>query len=211
MGQTPHFAYTIGLLDRFGFELVIAGGFISTQRYECIVNSICSGLNSGSDVNSIFKSVDGDKRLIEMHCSWSKKTALWVYDYFKMDSVKTLQVFPLDGQLLDVPTMSEPFDEKDPVWKWLSIDWNIDAPKTAYAITNVQFLRGDTITEVVRFEEGYWEMFVGNTNEVADGDVRVLPLGVMIGIDNSLESAIQLGIGCGLYRDNKETGWKDWD
>lgn len=213
-GQNPHFAYTIGLYKKFGFELVIAGGFTSIKNYERSFDLILAGLNSGNNLNSIFKSNDmncENMKLLEMHSSWKNKMIFGAYDYYKLDSIKALQILPIGDKLLDVPIMSEPFDKNNPVWKWLSIEWNKNAPKTAYVITNVQFLQGGTITEIMRYEDGYWEMFVGNTDDVSDDDVRVLPLGVMIGIDSSLEDAIQLSIGNGIWREDKEAGWKDWE
>jgi hypothetical protein len=208
-GQNPHYAYTIGLYEKFGFELVVAGGFTSIKDNESKFRAIYRALNSGADTNSVFNCESCDEmKLLQMHSSWSENMTLGVYTYYNIDSVRTLQIFPLNERLLDIPIMSEPFDEFNPIWKWLTIPWDRNTPKNSYVITNVEFLRGEPITEIMRFEDGYWEMFVDSK---VPRDVRALPLGVMIGIDGSLEKAIELKIGDGLLRENKDDEWRDWE
>lgn len=210
-GQNPHFAYTVGLYNTFGFELVLAGGFISTKDYESKFHAIYAGLTAGADANSVFRCEgSGEMKLLEIHSSWSERMILGVYDYHNLDSVRAMQILQSGEALLDVPAMSGPFNEHNTIWKWLSVQWDKNTPQGAYVITNVQFLRGETVTEIMRFEDGYWEMFVGCTSEISDADVRVLPLGAMIGIDSSLEKAIELNVGDGLWRVNKNDGWHDW-
>lgn len=210
-GQNPHFAYTVGLYNKFGFELVLAGEFISTKDYESKFHTIHAGLTSGADANSVFKCErSGEMKLLEIHSSWSERMIMGVYDYHNLDSVRAMQILQSGEALLDVPAMSGPFNVHNAIWKWLSVLWDKNTPHGAYVITNVQFLRGETVTEIMRFEDGYWEMFVGSTSEISDADVRVLPLGAMIGIDCSLEKAIELNVGDGLWRVNKDDCWHDW-
>ncbi|SEB75082.1 hypothetical protein SAMN04489761_1656 [Tenacibaculum sp. MAR_2009_124] len=62
----------------------------------------------------------------------------------------------------------------------------------------------------MRWKDDYWEMFVGDSSDIPDEDVRVVPLGAMIGIDDSLIPAIDLINGNGLWRESKEFEWQEW-
>ena len=211
-GQNPDFAYTIGLNDKFGFELVLAGGFISAEDYRNKFDAIYAGLISDADENAAFRCKEGgEMKLLEMHSSWSERMILGVYAHYDLRHVRAMHVLQSGEALLGVQAMSEPFNEHNKIWKWLSTQWDRSTPHDSFVMTNVQFLRGETITEVMRFEDDYWEMFVGNGSEVSDADVRALPLGTMIGIDSSLEDAIALSVGDGLWRVNKDDGWHVWE
>ncbi|HUS33510.1 MAG TPA: hypothetical protein VMZ53_33640, partial [Kofleriaceae bacterium] len=60
-----------------------------------------------------------------------------------------------------------------------------------------------------RWEEDTWEMFAGSGGEIARGDVRVVPVGTLLGNDPSLKRAVELPIGSAIWRDTGD--WKDWD
>lgn len=212
-GQHPHYAYTIGLYKKYGFELVIAGGYISTGSYERTFDLILKGLNSGLSLDSIYESesIGETLKLLEVHSSWKKKMILGVYDYYNNNNVKAFQVIPNSERLLDTPNMNKPWNEDDSVWNWLDKEWNENVPKNAYSITNIEFLKGEAITEVMRWEDEYWEMFVGDSTNIPDEDVRILPIGAMIGIDESLKTTINLKNGNGLWRESKESEWQAWE
>lgn len=63
----------------------------------------------------------------------------------------------------------------------------------------------------MRWKDDYWEMFAGVTPYVSDDDVRILPFGTMIGIDDSLMIASKLKNDHGLWRENKYDQWHDWE
>ena len=209
--QNPHFAYTIGLFEKFGFELVIAGGFVSKAQNEKKFNTIFSGLNKGLNVDAVFTDEDGGVfELVEVHSTWKERMTLGVFDYYKNDKVKVFQVLSED-RLIDTPIMSNKWNENDKIWCWLDKDWTEDVPLSSHVVTNIDFLKGGTITDVMRWEDEYWEMFVGEGSDVPDENVRILPIGTMLGIDESLRPAIELSIGKGLWRENKESEWSLWE
>jgi len=210
-GQHPDFSYSIGLTEKLGFELIIAGGgFISIEENESVFNGILNSLKSGYPVGSEFILPNNDiYYLIKAESSWSKKLMLGVYDYYNVDEIIAYQIVPEDRPI-DTPLMSEPMISNDPIWKWLDIDWDIDAPKNSYVITDINSLKGKTIIELTRWEENVWEMFSQPGPDVSEGDIRTVPLGTILGIDPTLEVIISLVIGQGLWRDNKHSSWQDW-
>jgi hypothetical protein len=209
-GQNPNFSYSIGLSERFGFELIIAGGFKSIKENEFIFEHIYQKLQSGSTVNSRFSLSDNDVFYLgTVDSSWCKKLMLGVYDYYSVDEITAYQIIPIE-RTLDTPIMSDALIANDPVWKWLYMDWNIDAPKNSYVITDLNALKGKTITEVTKWEDHVWEMFSGPGPDVEKEDIRIVPLGTVLGIDATLKPILNLIVGQGLWRDNKDSSWQDW-
>jgi hypothetical protein len=213
-GQNPSFAYTIGLYEKFGFELVIAGAYISKEFNEKIFRTVISGLESGLDVDSVFKAEhrnEDDLKLIEMHSTWKELMILGAFIHYNNDEIRAFQILAVDNILLDTPIMSNVRDSEDPIWCWLDKNWNEDIPLSSYVSTDVDFLKGKTIVEVMRFEDGFWEMFTRPAPDVPDEDVRILPISTMIAIDESLKPSLKLSNGDGLLRKNKDSKWKSWE
>lgn len=209
-GQNPNFSYSIGLAERFGFELIIAGGFKSIKENEFIFEHIYQKLQSGSTVNSQFSLSDNDVFYLgTVDSSWCEKLMLGVYDYYSVDEITAYQITPIE-RTLDTPLMSDAVIPNDPVWKWLYMDWNINAPKNSYVITDLNALKGKTITEVAKWEDHVWEMFSGPGPDVEKEDIRIVPLGTILGIDATLKPIVNLMVGQGLWRDNKDSSWQDW-
>ena len=209
-GQNPNFSYSIGLSESFGFELIIAGGFKSIKENEFIFEHIYQKLQSGHTVNSQFSLPDNEFfYLSTVDSSWCEKLMLGVYDYYSVDKITAYQITPTE-KTLDTPLMSDLIISNDPVWKWLYMDWNIDAPKNSYIITDLNALKGKTITEVVKWEDHVWEMFSGPGPDVEKKDIRIVPLGTMLGIDATLKPIVNLIVGQGLWRDDKDSIWQDW-
>jgi len=209
-GQNPNFSYSIGLSERFSFELIIAGGFKSIKENEFIFEHIYQKLQSGSTVNSQFSLSDNDVFYLgTVDSSWCKKLMLGVYDYYSVDEIMAYQIIPIE-RTLDTPLMSDALIPNDPIWKWLYMDWNIDAPKNSYIITDLNALKGKTITEVAKWEDHVWEMFSGPGPDVEKEDIRIVPLGTILGIDATLKPILNLIVGQGLWRDNKDSSWQDW-
>ena len=209
-GQNPNFSYSIGLTERFGFELIIAGGFKSIKDNEFILEHLYQKLISGSTVNSQFSLSDnGVFYLDTVDSSWGEKLMLGVYDYYSIDKITAYQIIPVE-RTLDTPLMSDAIIPNDPVWKWLHTNWNIDAPKNSYVITDLDALKGKTITEVAKWEDHVWEMFSGPGPDVEKEDIRIVPLGTILGIDATLKPIVNLIVGQGLWRDNKDSSWHDW-
>lgn len=210
-GQHPRFSYSIGLTEKLGFELIIAGGFNSVKENESIFRLIYEQLESGSTVDSQFFLSDNNIFYLgTVDSSWSKKLMLGVYDYYDLDDIIAYQIILLD-RTMDTPLMSQARTLNDPIWKWLDMDWNIKAPKNSYVVTDIDALRGKTIVELMRWEEHKWEMFSGPGPDFKEEEIRIVPLGTILGIDDTLQRTVNLDIGKGLWRDNKDSEWNDWE
>jgi hypothetical protein len=53
-------------------------------------------------------------------------------------------------------------------------------------------------------------MFSGPGPDVEKEDIRIVPLGTILGIDATLKPIVNLIVGQGLWRDNKDSSWQDW-
>lgn len=209
-GQNPNFSYSVGLSEKFGFELIIAGGFKSMKENEFVFEHVYQKLLSGSTVNSQFLLFESDVfYLSTVDPSWCKKLMLGVYDYYSVDEITAFQIISIE-RTLDTPLMSDALIPNDSIWKWLYIDWDIDASKNSYVITDVNALKGKTITEVAKWEDHVWEMFSGPGPDLEDEDIRIVPLGTILGIDATLVTILNLIVGQGLWRDNRDSTWQDW-
>ncbi|RQO65400.1 hypothetical protein DBR40_23900 [Pedobacter sp. KBW01] len=210
-GQHPDFSYSIGLTEELGFELIMAGGFNSVKDNEVVFDHVISRLRSGYIVDSKF-SLPNESTfyLRKVDPSWAEKMMLGVYDYYDTSKIIAYQIIPVK-RTLDIPLMSESRNLNDPIWKWLDADWNIKAPVNSYVITDFDALTGKTITELTRWEEGVWEMFSGPGPDVKEEDIRIVPLGTILGIDTTLWPIIDLSIGEGLWRESKDSDWQKWE
>ncbi|SHG55930.1 protein of unknown function [Chryseolinea serpens] len=214
-GQTPRFAYTIGCSERFGAELILAGGeFYSKNEVTAIIKRMVDVLRNGAEWQTLSLSVEslGSFSLSITHESWSKIMALGVFDFYKQDGIKVLQILPdEEHHTLDIPDMSTPFDAaSQPVWQWLVREWNYAVPRNATVVTDLSVLFGEKATEVMRWDEDGWEIFSDDPSNMAKENMRALPLAILIGIDKSLEPAVYLEVGRGFYRDRVDLTWKDW-
>ncbi len=209
-GQHPRFSYSIGLTEKLGFELIIAGGFNSIKENESLFRLIYQQLESGFTVDSHFLLSDNNIFYLgTVDSSWSKKLMMGVYDYYDLDDIIAYQIIPLN-KTMDTPLMSEARTLNNPIWKWLDTDWNIKAPENSYVVTDIDALKGKTIIELMRWEENKWEMFSRPGPDVKEDDIMIVPLGTILGIDNTLEPILSLAVGDGLWRDNKYSNWQDW-
>lgn len=76
--------------------------------------------------------------------------------------------------------------------------------------TNLAALRGEAVGELTRWADGEWEMFAGPGPDVAAADMRVVPLGTLVGDDPSLSVAWQARIGEGHWRTDSSSEWHEW-
>jgi hypothetical protein len=115
-----------------------------------------------------------------------------------------------ENRTLDTPLLSQPIIANDPIWKWIDMDWNINVPKNSYVITDIDSLKGKTIVELMRWEDHVWEMFSGPGPDFKEEDIRIVP-GTILGIDDTLRRTVNLDIGKGLWRENKDSEWNNWE
>ena len=214
-GELPRFAYTIGCKSTLGIEFVFAGGeYYSYVNTGEIIDNIVSLARSEPDWHNLSMHLEslGDFSISKADNSWGKLLVLGAFDYYDQAEIEVWQILPdRNHHTLDIPDMSQVFDvASQPVWQWLSRKWDYSIPSNSMAVTNLKVLFGEKATEMMRWEVDEWEIFSEAGPDVPKEDRRIVPLGVLIGIDKTLELAVYLDIGKGLWRDNIKLEWNDW-
>jgi hypothetical protein len=213
-GSTPRFAYTIGVSESVGMELILAGGiFYMKDEVVKILNSIAAQLKAQRDRRDFELAELGSFTLRKVDTSWAAEFILGAFDYYQKRDIPAFQIVPdKDHWTVDVPNMSVSWNATiEPVWRWLHEPWTWPVPEDSTAATNLAALRGDRITEVVRWEKDEWEIFAGAGPDVTEEDMRVVPLGTLLGADESLVPAVTLLVGEGIWRDPEPgSEWHPW-
>lgn len=212
-GQEPRYAYTVGLYAQKGTELIFAGGiFYSRKDVLRILNNIAEKIKSGNSNSTYNIGSLGKFTLREVHSSWSSMMMLSVCDYFNLQKINAYQIIPERKNFtLDIPDMSQVWSAKEQsVWKWLKEEWTFEVSDKTMVVTNLDALKGNPVTEVMRWEREEWEMFSGAGPEVDEKDLRVVPIGTLLGIDSSLLPALLLEVKKGMWREGISHGWNDW-
>ncbi|AOW20770.1 DUF4262 domain-containing protein [Urechidicola croceus] len=214
-GLYPRFAYTIGALDKVNFEIIFAGGiFYSNKEVSKIINIIIEKLEEKKNWVSFKLEIDilGVFTLSEVDSSWSKLLMLGAYDFYNKNEIPTLQIIPdINHYTFDIPKLKNNFNpSKEPVWKYLVDEWDYSVAKNVTVVTNLDALFGQPITEVMRWEEDEWEMFSGAGPDVEKEEIRIVPIGLLLGLDNSISQALKLDIGKGMWRDKSDMKWNKW-
>lgn len=213
-GAVPRFAYTIGVKDYLGIELIFAGGiYYMQEEIVAIINNIITQIKKFGIIDNVIISPYGSFKLSKVNHSWSELMMLGFFDYYKTNEVEAFQIIPdVNHITLDVPDMSlDLTSSSQAIWKWLSVSWDYLVPKNSKIITNIEALQGEKITEVMRWENDVWEAFAGAGPEVEEKDTRVVSIGTMLEIDPSLKPILDLEIGKGIWRDNTELIWHKWN
>ncbi len=213
-GDIPRYAYTIGLYERLGLELVFAGGYyFSVNQVQSIIRTAAAELSKEKCATG-FDCVDfGRFKFSPADQSWSKLMLLAAFDYYKVDHIRAVQVCPAQQfWTIDVPDMTQNWESSlDPVWKKLE-SVNLEERKILLrAATNLAALRGGTITEAARWEEDDWELFAGNGPDVLPEDVRVVPLSLLLAVDPTLSEIANLEVGEARWREARDTEWHMWN
>ena len=214
-GALPRYAYTIGCTATVGAEFVLAGGELYSQAQvgeilDALVSQ-ASQVSNGPPV-SVPVGALGHFSLVKADASWSTRLLLGAFDYYQQADIPVWQVVP-DGphRTLDVPDMAHVFAvDSQPVWQWLVRQWEYPVPSDSMALTHLPVLFGQPATEVMRWETDDWEVFSGAGPDVRKEDRRMVPLGVLVGLDQTLERALYLPVGKGIWRDAVELEWNDW-
>lgn len=213
-GSTPRFAYTIGISESIGVELILAGAiFYMFDEVGTVINDIAGHLKAQADRRVFEVNGLGSFTLRKVHNSWATEFMLGAFDYYQKRDIPALQIVPDKAHwTIDVPDMSAPWNViAEPVWQWLHEPWTFPVPEDSTAATNLAALRGDQITEVTRWEEDEWEMFAGSGPDVLKDDMRVVSLGTLIAADKSLVPVMNLAIEEGLWRDpDPDSEWHPW-
>ena len=201
-GPSPRFAYTVGLSDPVGHEVILAGGIslLGDAVKQALDQAVAAGRQGSLAAGLIVDGV-GSFRVRPVHPSWAEELLLGAFDFYDRD-VEAVQLVPEGkGRTIDVPDLSVPWSaEGEPIWRWLKEEWTYDFLPTSVAVTNLEAMRGQLISEAARWEEADWEMFAGPGPDVPHEDMRVVPLATLLGFDPSLEPVTRLEVGRALRR-----------
>jgi hypothetical protein len=214
-GALPRFAYTVGCTATLGAEFIFAGGeFYTKDQVSEIIAATRSLATKQSDWAKLITRLNslGSFSLIKADTSWADLLVLGAFDYYDRTDLDVWQIVPDQAhRTLDVPAMDQAFEAAaQPIWQWLTRKWEYPIPSTSMAITNLQVLAGAKATEVMRWEEAEWEIFAGAGPDIPKTEMRIVPLGMLLGIDASLDVAVHLAIGQGLWRDAVTLDWNTW-
>jgi hypothetical protein len=213
----PRFAYTIGLRDRLGLELIFPGAiFYLKDDVLGILNQVASELGRRMVLEPEKESFEFNSRgsfsLRNVHASWASKLILGALDYYGTSEIRTLQISPDENhRTIDVPDMSVPWNATlAPPWRWLYDPWTYRVPRQSVAATNLAAVRGERVTEAARWEEEEWEISAGPASDVPKDEMRVVPLGTLVSADESLAPIINLAVGEGIWR-GIDSEWRIWE
>jgi len=217
-GESPRYLYTIGLHEKRGFELVLPGMATLPISEGCgLLNAIADELEQGGDPKSftLESKVFGRFSLKPVHESWVKMLLLGAIDYYSTDKIKAYQVVPEQEKgTIDIPSMAFPYSkDTDPVWRWAEGGWPYQVPSSSRVLTNTDALFGFAVNVLTRWEHDEWEMFSDSGEEITLEDMHPVPLATLIAFDPTLEAALEVPIGEGLYRefDGEKAGpWQRW-
>lgn len=212
----PRYSYTIGLSVSLGFELIFAGGiYFMYEEVLKIINHANKTLQLKKEKVKEFEVKKiGKFSISDVDQSWSKLTMLGTYDYFQLDEIKAYQIKPITPKLtltLDIPDMKIKWEGNlNPIWQWLKNEWKYPIPQNSKVVTNLDVLRGNKVTEIMRWKQNEWEGFAGAGPDVKKEDIRIVPVGTILALDSSLISITELEIGKGLWRENESKTWNSW-
>lgn len=214
-GKAPRYAYTVGLFQKFGVELIFAGGYyFSLDEVRVIFRSaVAELLKENIPRVDGFESADfGYFSLKAVDSSWSELMLLGAFDLYKNNQIVGVQIVPSKKfWTIDIPDMTKGWKESSGViWKSLGSADPDNGPSPLRAVTNLAALQGGKITEAARWEEDEWELFSGNGPDVLPEDVRVVPLSILISIDPTLMEIAGLDVGQARWRNLSETEWRIW-
>ncbi len=211
--QTPQYAYSIGLHTSVGYEVVLAGAsFFNHAELHHIVNQAAIALRADPACRRILLGELGAFELQKCDSSWTLDLLLGAVDFYSTQQIAALQITPDEVHATnDIPDMSTPWNfDLAGAWKWLKTDWPYSVPHDAVAVTNLGALRGELVTEVVRWGQNEWEAFSIPGPDVLPSDVRYVPVSTLL-TDESLLPILDLVEGDGRWRDSDELVWNKWE
>ncbi|HEY4118456.1 MAG TPA: DUF4262 domain-containing protein [Byssovorax sp.] len=211
---SPRFAYTVGLVETLGHELVLAGAApYSADQVHRALNEIAAHLGAGAARDA---PVDlgplGTFSLRGVSDAWVRELMLGALDYYPGRDLPALQVVPdVDHLTIDVPRLDVPWSAAtEPAWRFSFEPWPHAIPRRSVAATHTAVLRGAAVIRAARWEDDLWELFACPSSEVSRDDLCVVPLGVLLGAHASLGPVVDLAIGEGLRREDGAGAFEPW-
>ena len=193
---------------------LLAVSIIQKKNVNVIIDKIVEELKKGVDWQKIFLNIDslGSFSLLEVDKSWSELLALGAFDFYNQKAIRFLQILPdKEHNTIDVPDMSREFNvTSQQIWQWLVREWDYQVPRNSTVVTNLKVLCGEKATEAMRWAADEWEIFSGAGPDVPKEEIRVVPLGTLLGYDKSLEPIVRLEVGKGIWRDPIDLKWNQW-
>jgi len=91
----PRFAYTIGVSESAGSELIVAGAiFYMKDDVIRIINDIAEQLKAQHDRQVFEVSGQGSFTLRKVHASWTTEMILGAFNYYQKQDIPALQIVP---------------------------------------------------------------------------------------------------------------------
>jgi hypothetical protein len=209
-GQVPRFAYTVGRTGAGAPELLLAGAVaLSADQVIRALNHAARAAPAAGATLEVPGA--GAFAVRPVDPSWSDRMILGALDYYERDTLPALQLVPEgEASTYDVPDASRPWDpDREPVWRRLDSSSDPELPVTWTAVVDLDALRGKPVSEAARWEEDDWELFSGPGPDFGQDDIRIVPLGLLLAYDPSLEPVAQLRVGEALWRDPPGP-WQPW-
>src|SRR5215467_918026 len=94
-GADPRFAYTIGVSESIGVELILAGAIL--YMYDdvgTIINDIAAQLKAQADRRVFEVTGLGSFSLRKVDSSWAAELMLGAFDYYQKRDIPALQIVP---------------------------------------------------------------------------------------------------------------------
>ena len=111
--------------------------------------------------------------------------------------------------MIDVPNCALPWGADSlQIWQWLELEWQFPVPKNSVAGADLGVLRGGRVIQAARWQNDQWEMFSVPMDGLSPDQVRVVPLGTLLALDETLSVVLDLDIGEGVGRDPEDMKWR---
>lgn len=196
----PPYAYTVGLRSDAGHELVCAGALRHTVQEVATVlrASAAAMVRAGRQVPEVVSVAGvGDFVLGDVHHQW-----LAGLIPAELRGGGWRQVVPLrPGPTVDIPDLSAPRSSgRDPAWRWLDHQWDVEAPTGSHLVTTLDVLSGRSPVTIFRRETDQWEVLDVPAGDVDRADARVAPLGPLTVVVGDWSRFFHLRLGEGLQR-----------
>lgn len=195
-GATPRWAYTIGLSETKGRELLFAGcvSYLKDEMLELIDRVAKSDLDfegcvGAAEIPSLSVNV------IPVDPTWSERLMIGVNGYYGASRL-ALQMVPTKNRTIDTPRTDIPYSVATAgAFRWLEGEWPYPVPVNSEVMVDVGVTTGGTILEVGRWEDNYWEMFSVPREKIDKSKARLVPLGVLLAFDPALVFVTNLAVG----------------